>query len=301
MRRDENTVVIHTELGNYCLREKMSAEYRLWLLLRELDPAGGAYVSYEAIFTLPEKLDQTAKRLRQVIQRGMNIFWLDEGDGLRYSSKTRLAKILGLGWLGDRIQVDNRCLYGPLRYFKASVYACNFVRGTEKGSFVGKKGEIFHGGKTISRATLTKITGISRPTQYEYEEMMGIKVDAQFAYADQGQIADVPIADRLVGGKNRGVFLRDINGDGQKEIVWQTPSRFSTQGLKFLGRTKRIPPSGCSDDYSAPAGHARHQRFFYDSPHTFKKLPRSSVAVFTHTRKGHLSGRYMRYYHIVDG
>lgn len=300
MKRAEGTVVVHTELGNYCLKEGLAAQYRLWLILRSIDKAGSCYVPSTATCDLAEKLDQTPKRLHQVIQKGMNIFWKDEGDGLRYTGRVKLGRSFGLDWLGDRVQLDDRTLYAPLKHFKAAVYAANFVRDTEKGCYFDRKGVQQHGGKTISRATITQITGLSRPTQYEYEEMMGIKVDPQFAYAAESEVSRLPIMERVVDGSRRGVFHRDINNDGKKEIVWQVPNRYSTEGMKFLGRTKKIVRPDRSNDYSATAGRVKKHRTFYSSPHTFRALPDQSVAVFTHQRKGHLNGRYMRFHAVYD-
>jgi hypothetical protein len=294
MERKEGTVILYTELGNFCLRENLSAQYRLWLALRQLDASGGSYIPYTTINPLAEAFVQTPKRLQQVIHKGMNVFWMDEGDGLRYVSKAKLAQCLGLGWLGDKVQADQRYLYGSLKLLKAVTYACNFVRNTEKAGYYDKKGQFRPGGKTISRKALTEMTGVSRAAQYQYEEMLGIKVETQFAYTEADQFIVAPIGERLATGA--GVFLRDINSDGKKELVWQTANRYSTEKLEYAGRSKRAKTDR-SDGYGATAGRVG-RRFFYDGSVKFKKLPGSSVCVFTHERKGHLTGRYFRYYHV---
>jgi hypothetical protein len=220
----------------------------------------------------------------------MGLFWTDEGDGLRYSSWRKLVDLLGLQGAGSKITIHERYLYDGMTLFKAASYAANFVRDTWR--FLDASTGKAAGGKTISRALLTKLTGVTRQTQYKYEKMMGITVEHQYVFASVDAIEHLPIADRLP--TMAGVRITDVDGDGKRDVVWQTANRYSTSNMRadFSGRAKNRGTG--SVDTSGDAG--PRTRVFYDDGKAPKHVGDNGCCVVTNkAKKAFGNGRYFRF------
>lgn len=231
-----SNVIIYTNLGNHCLKTNRSAQYRLWTTLRLMDTKGGSFVPAEKIIEAGEWLGLTPKRVSQIIAKGIGEFWRDAGDGgIRYFGKNKLVQIFNLPGLGDRVEIEYEHLLESLKLFKAALFTANYATRSWKEYKTGHMpvGE----GRSFTRKKLRELTGINRITQYQYEELLGVDVEAQYIYAKPEELVINPVGDRL--GTTHGVFSVDVDGDGEKELVWQTANRYTSK-LKFAGKTPEV-------------------------------------------------------------
>lgn len=285
----KDTVTVYTGVGNHCLKADRSDVYRFWTAMRHEDPQGGSYIPHKELYRMGSRMGYSRSRVWKIIHKGYGLFWVDRGDGVRYIGASKLLSTLGIDELGSKVEIEAACLYGRLKGFKAALYAANFAKESWKEIQLTGSGMQPGGGKSISRDKLRELTGISRHTQYEYEDLMGIKVEKQFVSAKQSQVEDIPIADRLVSGS--GVFLRDVDQDGEKEIVWQTANRYSVT-LDY-GGTSKVKTYTLQRSHFDGTAAQRKQRMFFEKNPASKRISDDGAYVFSKYIRGD------RYYDFV--
>lgn len=145
---------------------------RLWLLGRWLDRSGAGFVSISALKARFCELRSplrifSCRWLRKIIHAGQGRLWDRDGDRLYLYGPARLLRQLnGERLTGDPVLLPVKTLTATIREFKAAMYAS------------------FHAGRRdpgpISRACMTKVTGLSERSQRRYDGYAGVKRTANY-------------------------------------------------------------------------------------------------------------------------
>ncbi|MDX1687302.1 MAG: hypothetical protein R3248_04900 [Candidatus Promineifilaceae bacterium] len=237
---EAETVRLYPDVGLALLRTDQAAAGRIWLLLRHLDQDGRGWVS----------LDQTRKQLagkhsslrvcgwrqlRNLLARGDGIFWKRDplqaaGSRIWLRSVTRVAAALEVERLSLRpVAIPIAALLEGIGTVRAHLYA----------SFHSARS----GEAPIARATLRRLSSVSRRTQQQYERRAGVKQrrnwvvgprhtggGAQERAWQQGR-AYFPFTDR-----------RGKQGEaGATYLAWQLPNSYTgPHAPEAKGRQKQI-------------------------------------------------------------
>ncbi|MCI0393775.1 MAG: hypothetical protein L0332_24505 [Chloroflexi bacterium] len=229
------SIRLYPDLTLAMLRRKQAAAGRLWLLLRHLDRDGQGWLHIAAI---REKLcDPQAplrlcgwRQLRNLIRQGEGIFWQPDKERLWLKSTARVAAALGVTRLSLRpVAVPVAALVGTIGQVRAHFYATfHSGRGREqRGRRAGGNGR----GRAmpVARATLQRVSGVSRRSQQAYERRAAVKV--QFNYA-VGEVATPEESQARGWQHGRALFtIQDYRRRQRRQeknyLAWQLPNSYS--------------------------------------------------------------------------
>ncbi len=156
------TLTVQPSLLVAFLKNEVAAIGRIWLLCRHLDQSGRGWLNVDELRTQLTTKNSPYyvcgwRRLRQIMQAGMQTFWQRDDVGRLWLFGTiKVAANLALTrFSGDAVELPVRDLVGSIGAVRAAFYAT------------------FHCGRAsapIARATLQTITGIPERTQRHYDD-----------------------------------------------------------------------------------------------------------------------------------
>jgi len=241
-RRDpvDATVRLYPDVGLALLKADQAAAGRIWLLLRHIDRDGSGWVSLERA-----RKQLTGRRsplrvcgwrqLRNLLSRGDGLFWKRDslragGSRIWLRSVTRVAAALEV----DRLR---------LRPVALPIAALLDGIGTARAHFYAS----FHSGRSeeapIARATLKRLSNVSRRTQQQYEQRAGVKRQQNWAI---GPPHTAKAAQERAWRQGRAYFpftdRRGRQGEaGATYLAWQLPNSYTgPHGPEARGRQKQI-------------------------------------------------------------
>ncbi|WP_420640516.1 hypothetical protein [Candidatus Leptofilum sp.] len=235
-------VKLYPDIGLGMLREELTAPGRLWLMLRYLDSEGCGVIRIDIIkrnlTKKTSKLRLCGKRqLRNLLQDGEGVYWHRDKEHVWLRSAARVAFALGVDRLTGRpVALPTAALLDGIGTFRAHLYAA-FHSGRAK--------ETPHGDQAmpIARETLEQLSGVGRSSQRNYEERIGVDVQANFAVGD---LSTKENQEKRAWAKGQALFeLKDYRGQqgrkGKTYLAWQLPNSYSGQHRhRPRGRQKRI-------------------------------------------------------------
>lgn len=161
-------VRIHTGLGAGVIKNNFASAYRIYTFMRYLDTHGSGCLQRRYIIEKAVSIGLSEDRTRQILRKGMDLFWIDSGEGyFRLISAYRIAQRFGVK-VGDLVKVPIENLTNGVM-FKASIYQSWFSKATLKQN-----------GLSVSRETIKKYFGISPVTQRKYEHITDMAVEEQY-------------------------------------------------------------------------------------------------------------------------
>ena len=235
-------VKLYPDIGLGMLREELTAPGRLWLMLRYLDSEGRGVIRIDIIkrklTKKNSKLRLCGKRqLRNLLQDGEGVYWHRDKEHVWLRSAARVAFALGVDRLTGRpVALPTAALLDGIGTFRAHLYAA-FHSGRAK--------ETPHGDQVvpIARETLEQLSGVGRSSQRNYEERIGVDVQANFAVGD---LSTKENQEKRAWAKGQALFeLKDYRGQqgrkGKTYLAWQLPNSYNGQHRhRPRGRQKRI-------------------------------------------------------------
>jgi len=169
---------IHPELGRIAMRQGLELPFVVWSILRDsarLENLSTHYTKKEAVAIAAKNgLKFTARHWGRIWQRGTKIFWGTDKNHVFLRSFKRVA-LRFEEFTNDKdfsstasdlfIQIQ---LSDGIESLRAELYYAWFL---------------LHGEKTISRATLSDLFGISPDQQRSYEKLLGNRILVKTNYA----------------------------------------------------------------------------------------------------------------------
>ena len=221
-----------SELNRAILQNKQAALARVWYLLRSHDHKGKGWLYRDEFIELVTgQLDMTDRRARGLLEKGMGKWWCERDPAtITIASHQVAAQHFGVK-LGYAVSLPDRA-FKRLATFKAFLYASWFARDTWK-TVNGEMNPT--GGKTISLQRQMELFGVSKSTLRNWQKKANMKTVAQYTYVKEID-EQTPIPEHIFRGE--GVFTADVDGDGEKERVWQIPNRISAPPILEAQRAK---------------------------------------------------------------
>lgn len=224
---DRHTIKLYPDLALAMLKQRQVTTGRIWLILRALDGKGRGW------FDLTDVTDQLAgktsafricgrRQLRKLVNRGEGLFWNKRNGRLWLRSPAKVAAALSLPRLTGRpVALPVRVLLQSIGSIRAHFYA-SFHSGRLPSSDKARP-------KPVSRATLVKLSGISRRTQRRYENQLGIR--CQHNYVIAGRYSTEHHREQT-WQRGRAVFIfKDLYGKlgqpGIRYTAWQLPNSYT--------------------------------------------------------------------------
>ena len=251
-----DTLTTHPSLLLALLKTQHTAPGRVWLLCRHLDRAGRGWLPVE---TVPQELAGSPsnlrlggrRRLRQLLEQGRGVFWEQDDRGrLWLYGAARVAANLGVERLsGQPIQLPLSAVTGSLGAFRAHCYAAFHSGRDRRPPDPPASGGPGQGGPPpgaapsapISRAALTRLTGVPARTQRAYDQRAGVQVRRNAALLGTYHLDSYQEAAVRFG---RGLFrLCDRRGrhgrPGQTYTARQLPNSYHVPGHRPASRSRR--------------------------------------------------------------
>ena len=251
-----DSLTTHPSLLLALLKTQHTAPGRVWLLCRHLDRPGRGWLPVETVHQelagSPSNLRLGGRRrLRQLLEQGRGVFWEQDDRGrLWLYGAARVAANLGVERLsGQPIQLPLSAVTGSLGAFRAHCYAA-FHSGRDRrppdppaSGGPGKGGPPPGAAPSapISRAALTRLTGVPARTQRADDPRAGVQIRRNAALLgiyrpDSYQEAAVRFG--------RGLFrLCDRRGrhgrPGQTYTARQLPNSYHVPGHRPASRSRR--------------------------------------------------------------
>jgi hypothetical protein len=215
----KQTIRLHPSLALGLLREEQAASGRIWLLLRYLDEAGRGWLTIEEARAKLTKKDAPWRicgwrQLRNLLNMGENIFWVRGNGRIWLKSITYVAESLNIKRLsGKPVAVPLSILTENIGTVRAHFYAA------------------FHSGRPsapIARRTISKLSGVSRRSQHNYEARTHVRVERNFAIGQQAQTEN---SQQTAWQQGQALFhLQDGRGQqgaaGTTYLAWQLPNSY---------------------------------------------------------------------------
>ena len=223
-------IAISPDIALAIIRTKRSAAGRLWYLLRALDGQGKGWHDLAAVrplVTTPSGQYRICGRrqLRNLLRQGDGLFWQLQADRLWLRRPARVAAALGLTKVVHRpVTLPLAKLLGPLKTVKAQLYAALHSARTPNHSNRNKP----TCSAPIARQTIENLTGLSRQTQRQYEQLARVDSRRQFAI---GPNPTPELCQELAWLRGNSLFTyRDRRGrfgqPDQSYLAWQLPNRY---------------------------------------------------------------------------
>lgn len=282
-------VQIHVQIALEAMKNGEENILRFWYWLRNDDREDSGHIQYnEAIDSLIQ-MGYSKYYAQTIIKKGIaKGFWKLSNDRIWLLGIKKLANRYYKNST-DIVLIEKNDLK-KIGKFRCIVYNSTFSRETNK--VVDNKMRPM-GGKRISRAVLTEISGTSKRTQIRYEKMGDTGVEQTYR-AFKKDDPNLPIT-------HKPKFEMDVDGDGESELVWQGPNRYSSSKLDYAGRrnfrfSKR---SGCFKDADTHT-----ERKSYDNKRDFYKriqdgIPQTGLDLLVKVDTASTSGNKIRIYKHV--
>ena len=234
-------VKLYPDLALGMLQEDQAAAGRIWLLLRHLDARGQGWLPLdqvkEALTGKDSELRVCGRRqLRNLLRQGKGIFWERDKERLWLKSVAKVAIALGVERLRGRpVALPVDILLSGIGKVRAHFYA-SFHSGR-----VGKEEQA--PGSPISRAILSRLTGVPERSQRLYEQAAGIRVRKNIAVGESCTAANFQ---ERAWRHGRGTFKFTDHGAkfgqvGQSYVAWRLPNSYlGCHQQRAKGRQKKI-------------------------------------------------------------
>ncbi len=298
---EQNGVATYTEFNRVCLRNGIAPTLRAYYMLRHTSENGRGWHPYEAaVAVLVDRLGITEKRATQLLAKGSGLFWTLSGEFVYLFSVAKVGDLLEVNKEGYTVYLPEE-VFEELRTFKAYLYASWFAQFTRKMvkyiTVNGERVSVAAGYKSISRAALRELFGVTRQTQAEYEHITNMDVQPQVKRYEPG--TDIPLPEHILDGGRGGVYgFQDPNS---LWIYKQTSNRFAINLPAKRGKRRVKPKGGLSSKHEAEAD--RFYRYYFvhrksaETAVSKGRAPLGEVCVYT--------GRAIRLtknqtFHILD-
>jgi hypothetical protein len=285
------------------MRERRVPLLRAYYLLRHTsENRRGWFTPEEAVDALCAGLDLTEKRAHQLLAKGNGFFWVLSEQYVYVVGIARLANKLGLRLEGSTVYIPVDSLRS-LQVFSAFVYAAWFVPYTRQ-KFQFRHVEdavqtIYTGYKSISRARLREIFGITRQTQRSYEEITNMVVEQQVRRQPKGPNVEPSLTEHWLNGGRGSVFGYF---DPQSPYLYvQATNRYAMNLPYKKGRRRAKKLSGGPNPHGAEA--RPYQRVYFDD---LKAATRAVLKGRTPTGEAYVrTDTFVRlrrgtYFHVMD-
>jgi len=255
-------------LNQEVLRRSEARQYRLWLLLRALDLEGKGWIDYKEAQKAFLALGLSRRSFRDVLRKGESLWWTRGPNRIFYASLEKVCFRLRV--LPGRPVVIPLDSLRKLSTFKRILYASFFTRE-----------------RTISRARLMELWGVSRTTLRRWERATGIRIQQNYARSSKPFSAGRSSGRRLIVGseeENGGPYW-EVVLDRKRYLAWQIPNSYIYLGTEFayapygLARKvrKRLTP---------PEGGGGYLRLYFRRPRdAHRYLRRQGEGVYLFDRK----------------
>ncbi len=216
---------VPADIGTALLREGKVTVGRLWLLLRGLDNNGQGWVvgaAAKAAFCDPQARFHLCgwRQFRKLLSKGHGFFWRYEQGRIWLTSMAKVAVKLKIKQLrGGIVRLPTTSLTQSIGKTRATMYA--LFHGSRQLSM--KSGKF--PANPISRATVTALCGVSRPTQRAYEAQAGIQRQTNYCVvpaASAGQMKD------LLFKKGNAIRQCRQQINNRYSIIWQLPNSYQS-------------------------------------------------------------------------
>jgi hypothetical protein len=250
-------------LNRAILKNKQGSLARVWYLLHANDSGQGWIFTDKFISLISSGLKVTTKHAKGLLTRGLGVWWTQKDDHrVNINSIIRMCNYFDVK-PGFSVMIPNR-VFKTLFSFHAYLYSSWFARDTWKTVNNELKPT---GGKTISIKAQMKLFGVCKTTLLKWQKATGMVRKTQYAYVKEfNKNSEIP--EHVINGF---VSYYDIDGDGEKEIVWQIPNRLSIPALEAhktcLNKNRKL---GCSAPLYTGAG--PRERIYYDDPNALQKI-----------------------------
>jgi hypothetical protein len=246
---DQPGVKLYPDIGLAMLREETTSTGRLWLLLRELDPAGRGCFRVANIKALITKKSSPTylcgwRQVRNLLREGEGVYWTITPHGpdgrawLWLRSAAKVAYNLGVERLTGRpVALSLESLVNGIGRFRAELYAA-FHSGRVK---LDPKGQPQPA--PIARETLTNLSGVGETTQRRYETAVNLDVEPNYAIGNKVNKEEL---EEKGWAQGQALFvLEDFNGQqgpkGRQYVAWQLPNSYTgSHQQRPQGRQRRI-------------------------------------------------------------
>jgi hypothetical protein len=171
------------------------------------------------------------------------MYWTRSKERIWLRSAAKVACALGVEQLNGRpVALPVSALLDGMGVFRAHLYAA-FHSGRTKHALHGDQAHPEHKAMPMSRATMTKLSGVGRSSQRAYEKRADVQVQANFAVGD---IATKENQENHAWIQGQALFeLKDYRGQqgkqGKTYLAWQLPNTYVGQHQQRpRGRQRRI-------------------------------------------------------------
>jgi hypothetical protein len=232
-----DTISLQPAIGLALLREEQAAAGRVWLLLRYLDSVGRGWVTtrqahgWLTVASSPYRICGD-RQLRKLLVQGEGLFWRRRNGRIWLHGLAKTAANLKIRRLsGQPVRLPINALLGSVGVVRAHLYA----------AFHSSRNH--HAAKPIARATLQKLSRVSRRSQRNYEQRAGIRRQRNLAVGELNTDQN-----REQRGQKQGQALFTFNDNkgkqgspGKQYLAWQLPNSYiGPHQPAPLGRQKRI-------------------------------------------------------------
>ena len=190
-------------LSQAAIRNGQARQLRLWLLLRSLDSQGKGWIEYEEAQKSFLALGLSRRSFRDTLSKGEGVWWVKNRGRIFLRGLEKVC--LRFGVLPGRpvmVQLDR-----SLSKFKAALYT----------SFLNSR--------TISRAALRRLWGVSRTTMRRWEEVLGVDVRPNLGYASESLGEGEGIG--FLAFDPEGVPYWEITLRGRRFLAWTIPNTYT--------------------------------------------------------------------------
>jgi hypothetical protein len=220
------SVRLYPDLALAILKQRAAAPGRIWLLLQHLDTTGQGWLPIATARHHLTREDSPLRvcgwrQLRALLAQGEAIYWQQNNGRIWLRSTAKVAATLGLTRLtAHPIALPIPILLGPIGQLRAHLYAT------------------FHSGRTphpnqparpIARATLNRLSGVSRRTQRTYERRARVRPQTNLAIS---HAAGTDQEQEIGWQHGRALFhFTDKKGKigrpGATYLAWQLPNSYT--------------------------------------------------------------------------
>lgn len=210
-------IKVHSDIGFQASYQNLGGAWRLWTIIRDLDPEGSNNASQGAVRARLARMgvaESTARRwLFRARAAGVLRTWADR---VEYISPARFAALLGMKSIKPpSILREPKLLFLP--GWKVTLWGC-WIATLD--------------GDQMSQVKMRELTGVPERTQSYYQRKLRIETRQHYAFSDRP-------ADHLevVRENHPGAFV-----DGSGRIAWRLPDTRKPPRFAFAtrpGRTRK--------------------------------------------------------------
>ena len=216
----------YTELNRFCIVERLTSLYRIWLLCRFLDPAGRGTVSLSILLAALEAHGLNRHHLRRVRKMTKcQIFFTFHQTHIEYRSLVALCLNLGVT-PGQAVSIPIGSI-SSTEQFHAALYT----------AWIARHDELY-----ISRDRLSTLFKVSHDTQRRWERITGVEVTynvIEVAKGDQEAAeAHIPKDARLDGDRLGRAYVWEYQGS----LYYQSVNCYSAPHFerRAVGNVRKV-------------------------------------------------------------